>query len=269
MPDIYTRVTEAASQTLMGLMAALELRAADPQQQAMLQTYLADAALPQGARVLEVGCGTGAVTRVLATWPGVGETIGVDPSSVFLARARELADGLTTVSFQEADGRALPFVSGTFDAVVFHTTLCHVPDPKVALREAMRVLGGGGCLVVFEGDYATATVATRAGDPLNTCAEAFREHFVHDAWLVRRLPALVRAAGADVERVRSYGYLEAPNPGFMLSSWVDLGADALVATGRIGADTASALKAEARRRVASGEYFGHIAYMSLVARKPR
>jgi hypothetical protein len=122
--------------------------------------------------------------------------------------------------------------------------------------------------VVFEGDYATATVATKAGDPLNTCAEAFREHFVHDPWLVRRLPALVRAAGVNLERIRSYGYVEAPDPGFMLSSWIDLGADALVAAGRIGADVASALKAEARRRVAGGEYFGHIAYMSLVARKP-
>ncbi|MCL4264164.1 MAG: methyltransferase domain-containing protein [Anaerolineae bacterium] len=268
MPDIYTKVTKAPSQTLMGLMDALELRAADPQQRAMLQTYLTDAALPQGARVLEVGCGTGAVTRVLATWPGVGETVGVDPSPVFLARARELAGGLTAISFEEADGRSLPFASSTFDAVVFHTTLCHVPDPAGMLHQAVRVLRLGGCLVIFEGDYATATVATKAGDPLNTCAEAFREHFVHDPWLVRRLPALVRAAGVDLNRVRSYGYVEAPNPGFMLSSWVDLGADALVAAGRIGADMALALKAEARRRVASGEYFGHIAYMSLVARKP-
>ena len=38
-------------------------------------------------------------------------------------------------------------------------------------------------------------------------------------------------------------------------------------SGRIGADMAAALKAEARRRIASGEYFGHIAYMSCVAHK--
>ena len=80
MPDIYTKVTEAAPNILAGLMTALELRAADPQLRAMLHTYLTDAALPQGARVLEVGCGTGAITRVLATWPPVGETFGVDPS---------------------------------------------------------------------------------------------------------------------------------------------------------------------------------------------
>jgi SAM-dependent methyltransferase len=266
MPDIYTNVKEAPPQILAGLMAALELRAADPQQRAMLQAYLTDAALPDGARVLEVGCGTGAVTRVLAAWPGVSEAIGVDPSPVFVARARELAAGLT-IAFEEADGRVLPFAASTFDAVVFHTTLCHVPDPELMLQEAVRVLRPGGRLAVFEGDYATATVAREAGDPLNTCAEAFREHFVHDPWLVRRLPALVRAAGVDLESVRSHGYVEASRPGFMLSSWVDMGADALVAAGRIGADMASALKSEARRRVASGEYFGHIAYMSLVTRR--
>jgi arsenite methyltransferase len=78
----------------------------------------------------------------------------------------------------------------------------------------------------------------------------------------------VRAAGVHIVCVRNYGYVETSKPGFMLPSWVDLGADALVASGRIGVDMAAALKAEARRRVASGAYFGHIAYMSVVARKP-
>jgi hypothetical protein len=55
VPDVYTRVTEADPAILDALMAALELRAADPQLRAMLTEYLTDAALPRGARVLEVG----------------------------------------------------------------------------------------------------------------------------------------------------------------------------------------------------------------------
>jgi SAM-dependent methyltransferase len=267
VPDVYTRVTEAPPAILDGLMAALELRAADPQLRAMLEAYLADAALPTGTRVLEVGCGTGAVTRTIAAQPGVAEAVGVDPSPVFVARARELAEGLASVRFEAADGQALPFPAASFDAVVFHTTLCHVPEPRALLAEAVRVLRSGGCVAIFEGDYAAASLATRAGDPLERCADAFREHFVHDPWLARRLPALVHAAGLRVATVRGHSYVEALAPGFMLRSWVDMGADALAASGQVAPREAEELKAEARRRLAAGEHFGHIPYTSLVARR--
>jgi SAM-dependent methyltransferase len=184
------------------------------------------------------------------------------------AKARALAVEQATLTFKEADGWSLPFASAAFDLVVFHTTLCHVPEPYLMLQEAVHVVRPGGCLAVFDGDYATATLATGPGDPLDACATAFRAHFVHDPWLVRRLPTLVRTAGAHIERIRGYGYVETLEPGFMLLGWVDLGADAMVASGQIGAEVAAALKAEARRRVGKGEYFGHIAYMSCVARKP-
>jgi hypothetical protein len=64
------------------------------------------------------------------------------------------------------------------------------------------------------------------------------------------LPALVHATGLQVESVRSYGYVEVSTPGFMLPSWIDMGADAVVASGRADANTAAEFKAEARRRVA-------------------
>lgn len=94
--------------------------------------------------MLEVGCGTGAVTRLLARRPGVAEAIGVDPSSVFVAKAGELAAGLDNASFEEGDGRALRFGDGGFDMVVCHTVLCHVPEPERVLTEALRVLRPGG-----------------------------------------------------------------------------------------------------------------------------
>jgi ubiquinone/menaquinone biosynthesis C-methylase UbiE len=109
MPDVYANVTELEAAMQERLVDVLETRGADPQQQAMRRAFLADIAFPERARVLEVGCGTGVLTRVLARWPNVAEVRAVDPAPVFLRGARDLAADLPNVDFREADGRSLPF----------------------------------------------------------------------------------------------------------------------------------------------------------------
>jgi ubiquinone/menaquinone biosynthesis C-methylase UbiE len=267
MPDVYASIENADEAVQERLADVLELRAADAGQQAMLEDYLADLALPDGARVLEVGCGTGAVARTLAVRPGVGEVVGLDPSPVFVQRARQIAAGVEDLSYVVGGGTALPFDDGAFDAVVFHTVLSHIPEAGAALAEAARVTAAGGALAAFDGDYATTTVALGDRDPLQACVDAAMDALVHDRYLVRRLGTLVRAAGWEVVRLRSHGYVESEDPGYMLTL-VDRGADTLVTAGRLGEEAADALKAEARRRVAAGEFFGHIAYASLIGRRP-
>jgi SAM-dependent methyltransferase len=266
MPDVYAWIDAADESVQEQLADVLELRAADPQQRAMLDDYLGDLQLPDGARVLDVGCGTGAVTRALAARPGVGEVVGIDPSPVFIERARELADGMAKVSFFVGSGRELPFSDGSFHAVVFHTVLAHVIDPGAALAEARRVTAEDGRLAVFDGDYATTTVAVGDDDPLQACVDAAMEGLVNDRYVIRRLRALATVAGWREGSFRSHGYVEAAEPNYMLTL-VDRGADTLAAAGLIGEPAATALKAEARRRVAAGQFFGHIAYASLIARR--
>jgi ubiquinone/menaquinone biosynthesis C-methylase UbiE len=268
MADVYATIEEADEAVQVQLADVLELRAADLQQRAMLEDYLADLPLPAGAHVLEIGCGTGAVARALAARPGVGEVIGIDPSPVFVERARLRAEDVPNLSFVAGDGRELPFDDGSFDAVVCHTSLCHIPTPDRVLAEARRVIAPGGWLAVFDGDYATSTVALYDHDPLQACVDAAMDALVHDRWLVRRLPALVREAGFDVVRVRSHGYAETAKPHYMLTI-VDRGADVLVASDRLGTSAAESLKTEARRRAGNGRFFGHIAYASVIARRVR
>lgn len=186
MPDVYLTIAEAEAELQEQLATVLELRAADPQQREMLEEYTAELELPSRAsELLEVGCGTGAVSRFLATLPGVAHVTGVDPSPLFLARARELA-GDGAIDFAVGDARDLGFDDGSFDVLVFHTSLCHVPECERALAEAHRVLRPGGRLVVFDGDYATMTFALDARDPLQSCAAAVLEMLVYDPWLMRR-----------------------------------------------------------------------------------
>jgi SAM-dependent methyltransferase len=192
--------------------------------------------------------------------------VGVDTAPSLLDKARQLAADLPSVSFHEADGRSLPFGGGAFDVVVFDSTLSHVPQPEGALAQALQVLRPRGWLGIFDGDYATTTVALGDHDPLQACVDAMMANSVHDRWLVRRLPALARACGFEVVSFRSHGFAETTG-GYMVTI-VDRGADILRGLGQIQEDTAAALKAEARGRLQAGTFFGHIAYGSLVARKP-
>jgi hypothetical protein len=79
-----------------------------------------------------------------------------------------------------------------------------------------------------------------------------------------RLPGLLQAAGFTPVRMRSHGYVETREARYS-PTIVDRGAAALVAQGGLGAEAANALRAEARGRATSGQFFGHIAYASLVA----
>jgi ubiquinone/menaquinone biosynthesis C-methylase UbiE len=266
MPDPYANIVETDPSVVVRIAERLEVRAADPNQRAMLASYLDRSAFVKGAQVLEVGCGTGAVARAAAARREVASVTAIDPSAVLIETAQKLAEGLTGLTFRVGDGRALPFEPEAFDGVIFHTTLCHIPNPEQALLEASRVLRPGGKIAVFDGDYATATVATAEFDPLQACSRAVTANNVLDRWLVRRLPRLLSNAGFTDLNSQSHGYFDNEDPDYMLGH-AERGAELLEATGVIGRDLALALKQEARRRAADGTFFGHIAYASFIARK--
>lgn len=266
MPDVYATIAEADAELQERLAETLELRAADPAQRAMFVEYTTALTLPDGAAVLEIGCGTGAITRQLTRLPGVASVTGIDPSPFFVARAKELASDLP-IDFDRGDARYLDLPSEAFDAVIFHTALCHVPDCELALDEAHRVLRPGGRLAVFDGDYATMTMARNERDPLQSCADAVLATLVHDPWLMRRIAPLLDHHGfADVE-LRGHRYVSAAGTEYFLAL-VDRGAEALVAEGTIGPELGEALKAEGRARMADDAFFGSIGYVSALARRP-
>jgi cyclopropane fatty-acyl-phospholipid synthase-like methyltransferase len=81
LPDPYATIADADPALQERLSEVLELRARDSQQQAMLRAYLSEIELPPGAKALEIGCGTGAVSRALVEWLKL-EVTGLDPSPI-------------------------------------------------------------------------------------------------------------------------------------------------------------------------------------------
>ena len=104
----------------------------------IFEPYAIDMAarVPAGARVLEVACGTGRVTRHLAS--RASAVVATDFNEAMLAQAKQVVDS-PRVSWRAADAQALPFGDGEFDAVVCQFGLMFVPDKVLALREMKRV----------------------------------------------------------------------------------------------------------------------------------
>ena len=109
-------------------------------------------------KALEIGCGTGFFTLNLALAGVIGEAHVTDISSGMVTVAERNARALgLSVEGRVADAETLPYDDGTFDLVVGHAVLHHIPDVELALREALRVLKPGGRFV-FAGE------PTRYGD---------------------------------------------------------------------------------------------------------
>jgi SAM-dependent methyltransferase len=108
--------------------------------------------VPPGLRWLDVGCGTGEVTRVVLERAAPAEVVGVDPSEGFLAYARR---SVPTARFEVGSATGLPFVDGEFDAVLSGLVLNFVPEPERAAAEMVRVTHSGGTVAAHVWDYST------------------------------------------------------------------------------------------------------------------
>jgi SAM-dependent methyltransferase len=109
---------------------------------------------PPGLTWLDVGCGTGALTRAILDAADSEEILGVDPSADFIGAATaQIVDPRVRCTFAMGDARALPVASDAYDAVVAGLALNFVPDPEAAAREMVRAARPGGTVAAYVWDY--------------------------------------------------------------------------------------------------------------------
>jgi SAM-dependent methyltransferase len=102
----------------------------------------------KGARWLDVGCGNGAFTELVAAHCAPAQIIGVDPSAAQLAFARA-RPALHTARFEQGDAMALPLPDDSVDIAVMPLVLFFVPAPARGVAEMARVVRPGGMVAAY------------------------------------------------------------------------------------------------------------------------
>ena len=105
--------------------------------------YAEFAQLRDAGKILDVGCGTGALVRAIAGMARSSEIVGVDPGQSFVEYARTQFND-SRITFQVGDAMQLPFPSAYFDQTLSLLVMMFVPEPGKAANEMRRVTRPGG-----------------------------------------------------------------------------------------------------------------------------
>ena len=263
-------ITGAEAAQVRELARLLELRGQAEDQIAARRAYLDALGIGLGEHVLEVGCGTGVVTREVGRRVGPsGRVVGLDPSPLMLSVAREIADqeGVTEqIEFRIGDIRDLPFESASFDVLLAITVLSHTTDAELAIPGLIRVLRPGGRIGILDLDT-TSWVISHPDRDLTLRIAALAATIATDGWLARRLPTLLESAGFEDVRVRAFTPLERDPEGFYAKN-AERWAEAATRFRAISEEECHGWLAGLHAEQAANRYFSGLTHLFVWGRRP-
>ena len=268
--DIFQSLNDQDGETLERIIARMEERGREPRFQKMRGDYLDLVELQSARTFMDLGCGTGLDARAAAKRPEFkGVATGIDLSTGMIAAGEQLAaeEGVADrVLLRAGDAAQTGLPSGTMDIVVMHTLVSHVVDPVAVLREAARLLGARGRLLVFDADFSSLSFGYPDAEIAKAMEASILQTFVANPRVMRDLPSLLPACGLRIDAVQSHILADAGTTTFFVGMLENYGP--LVA--RMGLqpqETADAWLEHQRHSNAEGTFFGSLNFHSYLLRR--
>lgn len=269
--DPWSRTDELDKSLVDAMVTRLEARAKYPPFLGMLNDYLEAMEIDAKPAVLDLGTGSGFVARTVAARSGFsGHVLGIDLSPELIKAAARLAEGEGLdgkVRFEAGDTRSLKMESGSFDAVIAHTLISHVPDPVSVIAEISRVLKPGGVVGIFDGDFASKTFSQEDPRKAIELDELINNTMTANPYVMRLMPRYLKQAGLELKAFFPYVLAEVGQADFWKSS-VESNRRLIPQTGIMTQDEADAWAAGIMKSSGEGVFFGATNFYTYVASKP-
>jgi len=258
--NAWSNPSAVSAEDAARMAAFLEDRARCPDQ-AQVNAALRDVVAGQpGERVLEVGCGSGALCRLVAPdlRPG-GEMVGVDLAPDMIAAARQYAETNPRPRFDVASGEQLPYDHASFDAAFAARLLLHVADPLAVARAMARVVRPGGRVVLMDWDFETLAVNHPDRALTRRLLNWRCDNHGGDNWSGRKLLGYAAAAGLGNLSVLPVTTI-ARDETAALTGTLWRAAEVARDRGGITSEEHDAWVGELKRQIAAGRFLASIVY---------
>jgi ubiquinone/menaquinone biosynthesis C-methylase UbiE len=200
--DIFSNIDGLPKENIKMLADRLEARSEIASFAGMRDSYFDLMDLPNEARILELGAGTGIIGRSYAKRTGFNGTYVVsDLSQALIEYGKEKA--ASEQLDDKMDFKIINAITGDgvageqYDAVIMHTLLSHVPDPLAVLKTAANATRAGGIIAVFDADYQGLLIVSGNDELDSEVSEAFQNNAVAQPTVMRRLPRMASSLNLE------------------------------------------------------------------------
>ncbi len=269
-PPAGDRLFQASARdegTVQRMLALLDMQDAAPAIERLRHWALEVVAPQAGESVVDVGSGTGTMTRRLAALTGTA-VVGVEPNPRLRAVAgQRTAADRPAVRYVDGTADALPVADGSVDLVWCERVLQHLEDPAAAVAEIARVLRPGGRAVLLDSDHRTRVTSDVDPDVDARMLAAFLDRSPNPS-AARWIPRQVRDAGLVLDADVGSSALVMPAALALTSPLLAVNAAMAVEARAVTREEADEAIRRYRAAAAEGVAFSAVTVFGFVARKP-